>query len=52
MFLISKKKNKFDLAPINYTYKIENNELILTSTATNYRTKKDATVVVKFTKGN
>lgn len=51
-YLLSTQTNKFDLAPITYTYKIENNELILTSTATNYRTKKDATVVVKFTKGN
>lgn len=51
-YLLSTQTNKLDLAPITYNYKIENNELILTSTATNYRTKKDATVVVKFTKEN
>ena len=49
-YLLSTTTYKFDSAPITYNYKIENNELVLTTTGTNYRTKKDATVVIKFTK--
>ena len=49
-YLLSTTTYKFDSAPITYNYKIENNELVLTTTGSNYRTKKDATVVIKFTK--
>lgn len=49
-YIIGVKKANAGLEPITFNYKFENNELVLTITETSFRTKKEQTVDIRFTK--